>query len=50
MPEYALCDKKLFCSGIRDLDSSDIYFRERIFWRNPPWSLDHLGYVNFFIV
>ena len=44
MLECDHCAKKLFCSGIRYLDSSDIFF-EHIFWRYLPWSLDHLGYV-----
>ena len=45
MLECDLCAQKWFCSGIRYLDSSKIYFREPMFWRHPPWSHDHLGYV-----
>ena len=45
MLECDLCAQKLFCSGIRYLDSNDIFFREHIFWRYPLLSLDHLGYI-----
>ena len=34
--------RRTFCSGMRGLDSNDIYFREDMFWRYLPWTLDHL--------
>ena len=33
---------RIFCSGILGMDGGDVYFREDMFWRYLPWSLDHL--------
>ena len=33
---------RIFYSGIKGLASSDVYFREHMFWRYLPWSLNHL--------